>query len=43
MWYYYKAEHKRSWWKKHALDIGTAVGMLTFFALPLLIWSLGLA
>lgn len=43
MWYYYKAEHKRSWWKKHALDIGTAVGMMIFFSLPLLIWSLGLA
>jgi uncharacterized BrkB/YihY/UPF0761 family membrane protein len=41
MWY--RAEHKRSFCKKHALDIGTAVGMLTFFALPLLIWSLGLA
>ena len=41
MWY--RAEHKRSFLKKHALDIGTAVGMLTFFALPLLIWSLGLA
>lgn len=37
------SEHKRSWFKKHSLDIGTAIGLLTFFSLPLIVWMLGLA
>jgi hypothetical protein len=41
MWH--KGKHQRSWFQKHSLDIGTAVGMLTFFCLPLIIWGLGLA
>lgn len=41
MWY--EARHKRSWWKKHSLDIGTAIGTAVFFALPLIVWMLGLA
>jgi hypothetical protein len=41
MWYYYKAEHKRSWWAKHSLDIGTAVGMLVVLGLPVWLWMIG--
>ena len=32
MWYH--GEHQRSWWKKHSLDIGTAIGILLVFGLP---------
>jgi uncharacterized BrkB/YihY/UPF0761 family membrane protein len=39
MWY--RAEHKRSFWKKHALDIGTAVGMLVVLGLPVWLWMIG--
>lgn len=33
MWYV--AKHKRSWWKKHGLDILTAIGLFMIFAFPL--------
>ena len=41
MWYV--PRHKRSWWKQHALDIGTAIGLIAFFGTPVWIWMLGLA
>ena len=37
MWYYYAPRHKRSWWKKHSLDILTAIGILMVFGIPLFV------
>lgn len=36
MWYY--GEHRRSWVRKHSLDILTAVGLFMVFGIP--IWVL---
>lgn len=33
MWYY--GEHRRSWWKKHSLDVLTFIGMLIVFGIPI--------
>lgn len=41
MWYV--PQHKRSFWKKHSTDIGATIGIGIFFALPVIIWMLGLA
>lgn len=41
MWYV--PRHRRSFWKAHAQTIGMTIGLAAFFALPLIIWALGLA
>ena len=37
MWYYYAPRHKRSFWKKHGLDILTAVAIFLTLYFPILI------
>ena len=38
MWY--RGKHRESWWKKHGLDILTAVGLFLTFYLPVAVMFL---
>ena len=37
MWYYYRPRHKRSWIRKHSLDILTAVAIMLTFGIPVFV------
>ena len=39
MWH--RGKHQRSWFQKHALDIGTFFGLMAVLGMPVWLWMAG--